>query len=66
MSLAEIAAAEKLSPSNVNRIARLTLLAPDIIEATLAGTLNHGASLERLETGVPVEWAKQRTVNCHQ
>jgi hypothetical protein len=60
MSLAEISAAEKLSPSYVSRIARLALLAPDIIEAILAGTLNQGVILDRLEKGVPVEWEEQR------
>ena len=59
-SLAEIAAAEKLSPSYVSRIARLALLAPDIIEAILAGTLNQGVVLDRLEKGVPVVWEEQR------
>jgi len=49
VSLAEIAAAEKLSPSSVSRIARLALLAPDIIEAIFAGAMNQGVILERLE-----------------
>jgi hypothetical protein len=59
-SLSEIAATEKLSPSYVSRIARLALLAPDIVEAILAGTLIQGVSLDRLEKGVPVEWEEQR------
>ena len=59
-SLAQIAAAERLSPSYVSRIARLALLAPDIIEAILAGTLNQGVILDRLEKGLPVEWGEQR------
>jgi hypothetical protein len=62
VSLAEIAAAEKLSPSYVSRIARLAQLAPDIIEAILAGTLNQSDILDRLEKGVPVEWEEQRTL----
>lgn len=66
VSLAEIAAAEKLSPSYVSRIARMALLAPDIIEPILAGTLNQGVILDRLEKGLPVEWELQRTVCCHQ
>ena len=60
-SLAEIAAAEKLSPSYVSRIARLALLAPDIVDAILAGTLNQSVILDRLEKGVPVEWEAQRS-----
>ena len=59
-SLSDIAAAEKLSPSYVSRIARLALLAPDIIEAIFAGTLNQSVILDRLEKGVPLEWEKQR------
>lgn len=61
-SLAEIAAAEKLSPSYVSRIARLALLAPDIIEVILSGTLNQGVILEQLEKGVPVDWEAQREI----
>jgi hypothetical protein len=62
ISLAEIAAAEKLSPSFVSRIARLALLAPELIEAILAGTLKQGVILERLEKGVPVDWEEQRAI----
>jgi hypothetical protein len=58
----DFAAAEKLSPSYVSRIARLALLAPDLIEAILAGTLNQSVILDRLEKGVPVEWEEQRTI----
>jgi hypothetical protein len=63
VSLAEIDAAEKLSPSYVSGIARLALLAPDIVEAILAGTLNQGVILDRLEKGVPADWEEQR-VTC--
>jgi len=61
-SLAEIAAAEKLSPSYVSRIARLALLAPDIVEAILAGTLSQSVILDRLEKGVPADWREQRAI----
>lgn len=64
LSHAEIAAAEKLSPSYVSRIARLALLAPDLVEAILAGTLNQSVILDRLEKGVPVEWEEQRAVDA--
>jgi hypothetical protein len=60
VSLAEIAAAEKLSPSYVSRIARPALLAPDLVEAIQAGMLNQGVVLERLEKGVSVDWEEQR------
>jgi hypothetical protein len=44
----------------------MALLAPDIIEAILAGTLNQSVILDRLEKGVPVEWEEQRALCCHQ
>jgi hypothetical protein len=36
-TIAEIAAAEKINESYVGRVLRLTLLAPDIVEAILEG-----------------------------
>jgi hypothetical protein len=63
-SLAEVAAAEKLSPSYASRIARLALLAPDIVEAILAGTLNQSLILNLLEKGVPVGLEEQRSIVC--
>jgi len=36
-TIEELAAAEKINPSYVSRILRLTLLAPDIFEAILNG-----------------------------
>ena len=45
--------------SYVARILRLTLLAPDLIEAILAGTEPDGLSLEKLY-GMPAEWGEQR------
>ena len=41
------------------RILRLTLLAPDLIEAILDGTEPDGLSLEKLYR-LPVEWDEQR------
>jgi hypothetical protein len=37
-------------------------LAPDIVEAILAGTLNQSVILDRLEKGAPVEWVEQRAI----
>jgi hypothetical protein len=36
-TIAEMAAAEKINESYVGRVLRLTLLAPDIVEAILGG-----------------------------
>ncbi len=47
--------------SYVACILRLTLLAPDLIEAVLAVTEPDGLSLEKLYR-VPVEWEEQRRV----
>ena len=49
-TVAELAAAEKINPSNVSRVLRLTLPSPTMVEAILAG---------RQPEGVPVEWIQQ-------
>jgi hypothetical protein len=47
--------------SYVARQLRLTLLAPDAVEAILEGEEPDGVSLEKL-SGMPVEWEEQRRV----
>ena len=59
-SLNDIAEAEKLNSSYVSRIFRLTLLAPDIVEAILAGRQPRTLQLEMLREEVPVDWDRQR------
>jgi hypothetical protein len=44
----------------VSRILRLALLAPDIIEAIVAGRADQSLMLERLERPLPSSWAEQR------
>ena len=56
----EIAAAEKINDSYVSRLLRLTLLAPDIVEAILDGRQAEGMTLPGLMEPFPVEWEKQR------
>ena len=51
----EIAAAEKINDSYVSRVLRLTLLAPEIVEAILDGRQPEGMMLPGLLKGVPVE-----------
>lgn len=58
-SLNELAEAEKLNGSYVSRIFRLTLLAPDIVEAILDGRQPRTLQLADLLEDVPVEWGKQ-------
>src|SRR3546814_17743126 len=56
-TIGEIAAAEKINPSYASRVLRLTLLAPAIVETTLAGTPGPDVPLARLPQQFPVEWA---------
>jgi hypothetical protein len=45
----------------VSRILRLALLAPDIVEAILAGQTDQALVLEKLERPLPSGWKEQRT-----
>lgn len=58
-TIAELAEHEKISPSYLTRVMRLTLLAPDIIEAILDGNPPSVGMTELLDPMTPV-WAKQR------
>ena len=58
-SAAELAEAEGVTPSFVNRLLRLTLLAPDIVEAILDGRQPKGLQLEELTRVMPSAWVKQ-------
>ena len=59
-TIEEIAEAEKINPSYVSRILRLTLLAPDIVEAILDGRQPDTVTLAMLMKPFPVEWQQQR------
>ncbi len=59
-SLNELAEAEKINPSYLSRIYRLTLLAPDIVEAILDGRQPRTLQLADLMDDLPVEWGRQR------
>ena len=59
-TVSEIGDAENISKSYVSRILRLALLAPDIVEAILAGRMDQGLMLERLEQSLPASWMEQR------
>ena len=60
-TIAEIAAAEKINESYVGRVLRLTLLAPDIVEAVLNGRQPANLQLDRLLRRFPVGWKEQRS-----
>ena len=56
----EIAAAEKINASYVSRVLRLTLLAPNIVEAILDGRQPAEMTLAALMQPLPVAWERQR------
>jgi hypothetical protein len=59
-TIREIARAEKINEAYVGRVLRMTLLAPDIVEAILNGRQAPDLQLEALMAGFPMEWADQR------
>ena len=61
-TIAELAEREGIAPSYMTRVLRLTLLAPDIVEAILDGTQGPEVTLARLMEPFPVEWAEQHGV----
>ena len=59
-TLNELEAAEKINSSYVSRLLRLTLLAPDIVEAILDGRQPGGMTLPGLMEPFSAEWTEQR------
>ena len=59
-TIREIARAEKINPSYVSRVLRLTLLTPATVEAILDGRANAGPTLAEAMKVFPVEWASQQ------
>ena len=57
-TITELAAAEKINSSYVSRILRLTLLAPDTVEAILDGRQAEGMTLPGVLAGVRAEWGR--------
>jgi hypothetical protein len=58
-TIAELAEREGIAPSYMTRVLRLTLLAPDIVEAILDGKQGPEMTLARLLEPFPLEWALQ-------
>ena len=58
-SISEMAAAERIERGYLGRLLRLTLLAPDIVEAILDGRQPPELGLPRLMEPFPVEWNRQ-------
>lgn len=55
----DIARAEKIDTSYVSRVLRMSLLAPEIVEAILEGRQGEGVMLGRLMEPFRVEWEGQ-------
>jgi hypothetical protein len=58
-TVVEISDKEKINESYISRLLRLTLLAPDIVEAILEGRQPPRLKLTRLVQPLPVLWCKQ-------
>ncbi len=58
-TIKEIAKAEKINPSYVSRVLRMTLLAPYIVEALLDGRQPTKVTLTVLMRPFPVAWEEQ-------
>lgn len=58
-TIAELAQRESIAPSYMTRVLRLTLLAPDVVEAILDGRHGPAVTLTRVFEPLPVEWEQQ-------
>jgi len=58
-TIAELSEREGIAPSYMTRVLRLTLLAPDIVEAILDGKQGSELTMARLLNPFPAEWMEQ-------
>lgn len=58
-TLEEIADAENINPSYVSRLLRMTLLAPELVDAILAGRQPPALTVARAMRPFPMEWRQQ-------
>jgi len=61
-SAAELSRKERVNESYVCRLLRLTLLAPDIVQAVLDGRQPPTLEVKDLMQPIPISWAEQRTL----
>ncbi len=59
-TIQEIAEAENINPSYVSRVLRMTLLAPETVEAILAGRKPEGLTMSRAMQPFALDWGQQR------
>jgi len=64
-TITELAQREGIAPSYMTRVLRLTLIAPDIVEAILDGKHGQEVVLAQLLEPFPVEWGEQYAVMAH-
>ena len=62
-TIAELAEREGIAPSYMTRILRLTLLAPEVVEAILDGRQGPEVTLSRLLEPRPTAWSAQTLQN---
>jgi len=58
-SITDLARTERIGRAYVSTTLRLTLLAPDIVDAILVGRQGDDVTLEAVMAGVPVVWSEQ-------
>ncbi|MGV8986063.1 MAG: hypothetical protein ACOH2H_07260 [Cypionkella sp.] len=58
-TIGDLAAHEKIAPTYMTRVMRLTLLAPEIVEGIVQGRLGNGMGLADLLEPFPAEWKTQ-------
>jgi hypothetical protein len=57
-----IAEQEEINAGYVSRIVRLALLAPDVVEGILAGSMADDVVLEKFREPLPASWDEQRNI----
>ncbi|MGG5823845.1 hypothetical protein [Falsiroseomonas sp. HW251] len=62
-SISEMAAAERIERAYLGTLLRLTLLAPEIVQAIVDGCHPEGMALPALMKLIPVEWESQRRLD---
>ena len=60
-SIEDLSAAEKINPSYVSRVLRLSYLSPKIVEAILEGKSPARLTMKNLMEPFPMDWQKQAT-----
>jgi hypothetical protein len=63
-TLEDLARARGVAPSYISRILRLTLLAPNIVQAILDGRQLAELQLDDLLDGFPLVWEEQVGARC--